>query len=277
MRVATFNLLHGRSLTDGLVGLPRLQDACASIGADVLGLQEVDSDQEVADGAERTAAIATAMGAGQCRFEPALVGTAGATRRPTAAVDYVLGAGQSGYGVALVSRYPVSQWEVIRLAASPMRSPLIVPGTRRIVWMRDEPRVALCARVATPLGEMTIATTHLSFVPGVNVRQLRVVVREMQRLLPPPYVLAGDLNLIGAIPRVVSGWRSLGSAKTYPAPKPAVQFDWLLASGDLPPVTNHAAIELPVSDNRALAVDLGETAETAETDRFEASERSVSP
>ncbi|HVF21161.1 MAG TPA: endonuclease, partial [Mycobacteriales bacterium] len=103
----------------------------------------------------------------------------------------------------------------------------------------------------------TIATTHLSFVPGVNVRQLRTVVREMQRLLPPPYLLAGDLNLIGAIPRAVSGWRSLGSAKTYPSPKPMVQFDWILGTGDLPPVTHAEAIELPVSDHRALAVDLG--------------------
>ncbi len=257
MRVATFNLLHGRSLTDGLVDLPRLTAACASIGADVLGLQEVDRDQERSDGADMTAAVAEAMGAEHWRFEPALIGTPGESWRPAEAEDYVLGVGQSGYGVALVSRWPVSQWEVIRLPVSQVRSPLVVPGTRRVVWLRDEPRVALCARVETPLGAMTIATTHLSFVPGVNVRQLRTLVREVRQLLPPPYILAGDLNLIGAIPRVVSGWRSLGNAKTYPSPKPVVQFDWLLARGGLPEVTRTQALQLPVSDHRALAADLG--------------------
>ncbi|HVF20552.1 MAG TPA: endonuclease/exonuclease/phosphatase family protein, partial [Mycobacteriales bacterium] len=201
MRIATFNLLHGRSLRDGLVDLTRPQAACAQIGADVLGLQEVDRDQERSDGADMAAAVAGAMDAAHWRFEPALIGTPGASWRPAAADDYVLGVGQSGYGVALVSRYPVTRWEAIRLPAARVRSPLVVPGTRRVVWLRDEPRVALCARVETPYGEITIATTHLSFVPGVNVRQLRTVVREMQRLLPPPYLLAGDLNLIGAIPR----------------------------------------------------------------------------
>ena len=257
MRIATCNLLHGRSLSDGLVDLPRLQAACASIGADVLGLQEVDQHQERSDGADLTASIAEAMGAEHWRFEPALIGTPGETWRPAVVDDYVLGSGQAGYGVALVSRYPVSRWEAIRLSASQVRSPLVVPGTRKVVWLRDEPRVALCARVESPLGELTVVTTHLSFVPGVNVRQLRTVVREARRLMPPPYLLAGDLNLIGAVPRVVSGWRSLGSAKTYPAPKPVVQFDWLLASGDLPPVSGLEAIELPISDHRALAADLG--------------------
>jgi endonuclease/exonuclease/phosphatase family metal-dependent hydrolase len=257
VRVATFNLLHGRSLTDGLIDLPRQESACASIGSDVLGLQEVDRDQERSDGADMTAAIARAMDVEHWRFEPALIGTPGAAWRPAAAEDYVLGVGQSGYGVALVSRYPVSRWEVIRLPVSQVRSPLVVPGTRKVVWLRDEPRVALCARVETPLGGMTIATTHLSFVPGVNVRQLRTVVREVRRLLPPPYILAGDLNLIGAIPRVVSGWRSLGSAKTYPSAKPVVQFDWLLARGELPDVARVEALALPVSDHRALAADLG--------------------
>ena len=45
MRLATFNLLHGRSLTDGLVDSDRLAAAVAALDADVLALQEVDRDQ----------------------------------------------------------------------------------------------------------------------------------------------------------------------------------------------------------------------------------------
>ena len=256
MRVATFNLLHGRSLTDGLVDLERLQGACSRIGADVLGVQEVDRDQQRSDGHDLTAAIAEAMGAEHWRFEPAVIGTPGATWRPAVEGDYLLGTGEAGYGVGLVSKWPVSRWDVIRLGAASMRAPVMIPGTRQVVWLRDEPRIALCAVVETPLGPITIATTHLSFVPGANVRQLRRVVREMRLRLPPPYLLAGDLNLIGAVPRLVSGWRSLGAARTYPSRRPRVQLDFVLGSGALPAVTGHEALELPVSDHRALAVDL---------------------
>ena len=42
MRLATFNLLHGRSPADGVVDPDRLVAAVASLDADVLALQEVD-------------------------------------------------------------------------------------------------------------------------------------------------------------------------------------------------------------------------------------------
>lgn len=256
MRVATFNLLHGRSLSDGLVDLGRLREACASIDADVLGLQEVDRDQTRSDGHDLTKEIADATGAEYWRFEPALVGTPGFDWRAAVDGDYLVGTGEAGYGVGLVSRWPVSRWEVIRLPAAKLKSPIMIPGTKKVIWLQDEPRVALCAVVESPIGTMTVATTHLSFVPIVNARQLRTVVREMRRLLPPPYVLAGDLNMIGGFPKLVSGWRSLANAKTYPTHNPSVQFDWILADGDLPPVTGTHALALPMSDHRALAVDL---------------------
>ncbi len=40
MRLATFNLLHGRSLADGLVDPARLTAAVAALDADVLALQD---------------------------------------------------------------------------------------------------------------------------------------------------------------------------------------------------------------------------------------------
>ena len=45
MRLATFNILHGRTVADGVVDLERLRAAVKAIDADVLGLQEVDCDQ----------------------------------------------------------------------------------------------------------------------------------------------------------------------------------------------------------------------------------------
>lgn len=42
MRLATFNILNGRSTKDGTVRLDRLAGAVRTLDADVLGLQEVD-------------------------------------------------------------------------------------------------------------------------------------------------------------------------------------------------------------------------------------------
>ena len=45
MRVATLNLMHGRSIDDGVVDVGRVRDAAMSLDVDVLGLQEVDRGQ----------------------------------------------------------------------------------------------------------------------------------------------------------------------------------------------------------------------------------------
>ena len=252
MRLATFNLLHGRSLTDGRVVPERLAEAARTLDADVVGLQEVDRGQSRSGGADQTEQVARALGAEHWRFVPAIIGTPGGTWR--AAADGEDG-GPPAYGVGFVSRWPVSAWHVVRLPAARVRAPVLLPGTRRVVWLQDEPRVGVVAVLETPLGPMTVGTTHLSFVPGRNGAQLRTLTAAMARL-PGPHVLLGDFNLPGPLPRLLTRWRSLARTPTYPAPEPRVQLDHVLASGELPPVTAVQSLPLPVSDHRALLVQL---------------------
>lgn len=252
MRLATFNLLHGRSLTDGRVVPDRLAQAARTLDADVVGLQEVDRGQLRSGGADQTEQVARALGAEHWRFVPAIVGTPGATWR--AATDEQ-DEGLPAYGVGLVSRWPVRHWQVVRLPAARVRAPVLLPGTRRVIWLQDEPRVGIVASVETPLGPVTVGTTHLSFVPGRNGAQLRTLTAVMASL-PGPRVLLGDFNLPGPLPRLLTRWRALTRTPTYPAPAPRVQLDHVLASGDLPPVTAVSALPLPVSDHRALVVQL---------------------
>lgn len=246
MRLATFNLLNGRSLDDGRVDLDRLQQGIASLDADVLALQEVDCDQPRSHGADLTALAAEAMGAAAHRFAPTMAGLPG-TWQPAA------GAAQGPrYGVALLSRWPVRRWEVLQLDAVPVVVPLVV-GPRRLALVRDEPRAALVAVVAAPDGDVTVVSTHLSFVPGWGTRQLRRVARHV-RAAPGRIALLGDLN---AGPRAVqraSRLTPLVSAATFPAPRPLRQLDHVLVRGL---VGRHArALELPLSDHRALVVDV---------------------
>ena len=77
MRLATFNVLHGRAPSDGRVDLPRLRSAVAALDADVLALQEVDRAQPRSGGADLTALAAEAGGYAETRFAPALTGLHG--------------------------------------------------------------------------------------------------------------------------------------------------------------------------------------------------------
>jgi endonuclease/exonuclease/phosphatase family metal-dependent hydrolase len=278
VRFATFNLLHGvpvldRDRVDGAGSGPAetdpglLQDAVTTLAGDVLALQEVDVAQPRSGGHHQVRLAAAAMAAEHWRFAPSLQGTPGdRTRhwRPPAEGDAARAArGEPTpplYGVGMVSRFPVRQWRSTTFAAAPFSLPLLVPDEPRPRLLRipDEPRAALAAVVETPQGLVTVATAHLSFVPGYNVRQLRAL-QAWLRDLPRPVILLGDLNLPGRLPALLTGWPSLLRAASYPSTKPRIQFDHVLADG-LTAAQRTAAVgqvhRLSVSDHAAVTVDL---------------------
>jgi endonuclease/exonuclease/phosphatase family metal-dependent hydrolase len=251
VRVATFNLLHGMTVADGVVDVDRLRKSVRMLDPDVLGLQEVDRDQARSNGADQTLVAAEAMGAVAFRFVPAIAGTPGEEWQ--AAGDEVA-EGRPAYGIALLSRHPVKEWRVIRLPALRLRSP-IRGHDRRLVLVKDEPRVAVAAVVQAPRGQVTVATTHLSFVPGWNGVQLRRLLAGLAAL-PTPQLLTGDLNIPGPLPRTLARWRPLVVEKTFPVGEPKVQLDHVLGLGDLPAPRAAGAPRLPLSDHRAAYVDL---------------------
>ena len=251
MRLATFNILHGRSPVDGRVDVPRFRDVVASLDADVLGLQEVDRDQPRSSGADLTAVAAEAMGAVAHRFVAALHGTPGTTW------EAATGEGQPGtaaYGIALLSRYPVRSWQVVRLPTLRGRVPVWFPGRRRPVLVTEEPRVAVSADLDTPAGGITVAVTHLSFIPRWNVVQLKRLVRTTAAT-PGPLVLMGDFNLVGDRPAAITGMRPLARANTFPVHAPDRQLDHILARG-VRPRGPASAPEPAMSDHRPLVVDV---------------------
>jgi endonuclease/exonuclease/phosphatase family metal-dependent hydrolase len=246
MRVASFNLLSGLAPSDGRFDLPRMLAAAASLEADVLGIQEVDRLQAATGHVDMTAEIASALGAVDYRFVAALEGVPAQRWHPA---REELPDGPS-YGIGLVSRRPVLAWHVLRLPSLPVYVPFPNPATKRLLWIRDQPRVAIAAE----LDGVTVATTHLSFVAGWNVVQLRKVRRWLQDL-PGPHVLMGDFNLPRSLAVRSTGWTSLVAAKTFPSWNPKVQLDHILTSGGL--VASAAdARALPLSDHCAVTVDL---------------------
>jgi endonuclease/exonuclease/phosphatase family metal-dependent hydrolase len=128
-------------------------------------------------------------------------------------------------------------------------------GPRKILVVHEEPRAAMIAHLDTPLGPLTVANTHLSFVPGWNRVQLRSLARDL-RGFPGPRVLMGDLNMRPPIPSRWTGLRALGGAPTFPADEPRDQLDHILTDDRALCVEECAAPRLPVSDHRALLVDV---------------------
>ncbi|MEU1617131.1 endonuclease/exonuclease/phosphatase family protein [Streptomyces sp. NPDC005722] len=277
MRFATFNVLHGRPITDGrpvpfpggtAAGEP-LARAVASLDADVLALQELDRFQERSGGLDQAAVAAAASGARDWRYASAVHGRSvpGTGWVPDPAEpglhvygprDAAQGDGPPSHGIALVTRLPVREWRARRLSPSPVGLPLRVPGVAGLRMMSDQPRCALAAVLEGARGPFTVVAVHLSFVPGWNVGQL-VAVRRWISGLPRPHLLLGDLNLVGPVPPLVLGgaWRTLARRRTYPSHRPVVQFDHVLAAGvGRAAVRSARAPAVPVSDHRPLVVDL---------------------
>lgn len=246
MRVATFNILHGRTVGDG-VCVSRLQDGVRRLDPDILTLQEVDFEQPRSDRADLTAAAAEAMGAVAHRFVAAIAGTPGATWMAATGLEQP---GTTAYGIALLSRFPATSWQVLRLPRIPVRFPMYLPGPNRVMIVNEEPRAAVIAQLHTPLGALTVANAHLSFVPGWNRRQLRRLTGDL-RGFPGPRVLAGDLNMAPATVHRWSGMRTLAAADTFPAETPDRQLDHILTDdGRLRGVSTTAEL-MPVSDHRS--------------------------
>ena len=251
MRLTTWNTFHGVPGDGGPPSTALLRDSAAALRADVLALQEVDRGQPRSGFADQAAEMAEQVGAVAWRFVPTVYGTP--PRRWRAASAAADEDDASAYGVALLSRHPVLSWHVLRLRPSPFRMP--VRSEDGVTWQGDEPRVAVGAVVQAPAGVMTVVCTHLSFVPGANVAQLRRV-SSWARALPGPRVVLGDLNLPAAVAGRGSGFEVLARARTYPAGRPRLQLDHALGLGGLPPRRHVETRALPVSDHLALSVDL---------------------
>ena len=297
MRLATFNVLHGVPVLGGVPaavrdadrrGAPHVEDdaalraAVVQLAADVIGLQEVDVHQPRSGFTHQVRSVADALDAEHWYFAPTVVGTpgehgwseaderldhasSGSARRPGSSLarSGAVEVRRMGplYGVGLVSRLPVIEWRSTRFDAAPFKLPLMVPtdgGRPRFARVPDEPRAAIAAVIEGPNAPFTVATAHLSFVPGYNVRQLRALRRWLADL-PRPLILLGDFNLPGRIPSRVTEYIELVHQPTYPSFGPRAQLDHMLADGfsahEL--ATSAAQVHLlPVSDHAAVTVDV---------------------
>ncbi|MEE6294559.1 endonuclease/exonuclease/phosphatase family protein [Georgenia wangjunii] len=257
LRVLTLNLQHGRS-ADRDAHAPdaaSLAAALAGLEADVVALQEVDKGQARSSRVDQTRVVAEALGMPWARFAAEFAGNERGLRRRPRPAHVPDG---SGYGVALLSRYPVTSWHVRPLRPGPMRVPRRTGAGWGVAgrYVRVDPaRVCLAAVLATPAGPLSVAVTHLSVDVPTARRQLAESAWAL-RTLPGPHVLLGDLNLTGPDAEAATGMSRLAVADTFTARRPRRQIDHVLGGPGVRAAGPAEVRRLAISDHLALAVGL---------------------
>lgn len=226
MRVATFNIHHGAPAR-GPIDHRAMSQACASLQADVLAVQELDARTPRSRGVNQVARIAVATGS-TAWFEP--------TRR----IGLV-----GRYGIALFARGRLLERRRLDLPCAPGR----------------EPRVAQLARITVGDVEVSVAAAHLQ-----NPREGETppeAIGQLEALLdafcdrPRPWVLLGDLNLeadqAGEL-IAAAGLEPVVAGPTFPAHRPVRHIDWIAVAGAR--VVGSSVPAVMVSDHRPLVADL---------------------
>jgi endonuclease/exonuclease/phosphatase family metal-dependent hydrolase len=270
MRITSWNLLHGMAIPPSPTPTS-LAEAAAKIAEelapDLVGVQECDYWLERSGNAHQIAEIATSIGTPYFAFAPCIIGTPGEKWRKLGDGDQRIIANadssshEGSYGIGIASKVEVVQWHRLDLGNSPIGAPLLIPGDEsgpgkvRPIYIRDEPRVALAATLANGY---TVINTHLSFVPGFNLRQLRKLKRwaaELEKATNTIAIIMGDLNLPKNLPVVGSQWKSLATQATYPSWGAKIQFDYILSKATL--TSQHLpTVFTGVSDHLPLSVEI---------------------
>ena len=262
MRIATFNIEHGEAALGsehhGEVpdarSLVRLADDLRALDIDVLCLQEVDQGQRRSGGLNQAEILSRELGMHQYRFAAFFQGWVGGLRFQPLRSD---AGGRMAFGIATLSRLPVTSWHVNTMGGTLPKLKLREGGggwrpSDRLALV-DTSRTVLAAQVVGPEGSVAVVNTHL--VPDVPLAKRQLVdVLDSLGTLPAPQVLAGDLNL--EPPDVAApGLRPLAAASTFSNARPQRQIDHILGSPEVQVVASGAE-SLSFSDHRLLWADL---------------------
>lgn len=244
-----------------------LASAVKKIAPEVLAIQEVDFLLPRSNSANQVHEIAKSMKAVDWAFAPAIIGTPGEKWRALKDSDesIITAASKShtgGYGIGFASTIPVTAYERIDLGRSLVGMPLLVPsgedgkGKPKFIYVQDEPRVALVAHLENG---WSIINTHLSFVPGVNFKQLNKLKKWAEKSSEETgnkVVIMGDLNLPKNLPVVASTWKSLVTQNTYPSWGAKIQFDYILTKDSMKKLKVIDTTSTGISDHLPITVEI---------------------
>ncbi|MFF9791828.1 endonuclease/exonuclease/phosphatase family protein [Streptomyces bacillaris] len=244
LRVATYNIHAGAGM-DNVFDLDRQADELRLLGADVIGLQEVDRHWGArSEWRDLAGELAERLGM-YVFFAPI----------------YSLGPAQPGgpraeFGVAVLSRYRIvsaENHEITRLSTQdPNPVPAPAPGfAEAVVRVKGRP--------------LHVYVTHLDYRPDPAVRTAQVA--DTRRIMAEDRgakILLGDFNAEPAAPELAPLWEGLTDADpgapTFPARDPVKRIDYVAVAKGTAEVRRAWVPESPApghaSDHRAVVADL---------------------
>lgn len=217
LRVMTYNIHHGEGI-DGKLDLERIAKVILSEKPDLVALQEVDQSSKRAGGVDQVAKLAELTS-----LHPAF----------GKAMSFQGG----GYGVAMLSRWPLQEVKTHALPAD--------AGT--------EPRAALSATItAGNKGpKLQFIVTHVDHRSDSKARAQQV--SKVRELFPPsqaPAILAGDFNDTpesDVIRGLLTEWSDTAAGNellTYPSNPPTSKIDFIF----IRPAAKWRVVETKVVD-----------------------------
>jgi len=197
LRILAYNTHHGEGL-DGMLDLERIAEVIRSADPDVVALQEIDRQ------VERTGGVDQAQVYGEFTGLNPIFG------------DFMPYQG-GHYGMALLSRHPVLEWENVRLP----------PGA--------EPRSTLAARIQIPGSgqEIWVGGIHFYRTREERLAQARTTL-DFFRGVREPVFLVGDFNsqpggaVLTALEEAWNRPEKEGAPFTFPADEPEREIDFIL-------------------------------------------------
>lgn len=230
IRVLVYNIHAGKD-AKGVDNLARVAELVGSTNADIALLQEVDRGTTRSGRVDQPGVLSQLTG-----FNVAFGKT----------LDY-----QGGdYGIAILSRWPISEDTLISLPVNP-------PQARS--GGLYEPRGALRAIIQVPGGSIEIMNTHIDASREDFYRRQEMTTLLQLAALRRPTLVGGDLNAEpgSAVIEMVRGsplrdaWAECGSGSglSYPADKPVKRIDYLLVPSGWRCVSG-SVIETEASDHR---------------------------
>jgi endonuclease/exonuclease/phosphatase family metal-dependent hydrolase len=237
IRVASFNIRRGTDATDR-VRLRELRQACESLDADILGLQEVERGRWSSRLLDQSAYVARRQ-----RYAHVF-----ASARP--------GRWLQGYGNALLARGKIHDVDI-----------------RTLPRLSDrQQRVALLASVELQALSLSVAVTHLQHYPARFHHLPEEAPQQLETLLewfeerPKPRLLLADLNLTpNRVQSVLAdaGFVLATTGPASPADAPVRQVDYIAVDG-LDVVASWVANATSVSDHRPVVAELSPSRSTGD-------------
>ena len=221
-----------------------LETVASIIGeADVAAVQEVGLDWIEGEGGNQAQKLSKLSGLGHFRFAASLTVRPGSN--PPELTPAPTPEDRPGWGVALLSRFPLGPWTRHRL---PKRE--------------DSQRCILSGTVVTPKGPVSVLVTQLSPKQRDKQAQVGALLRHAQTQATPLMIL-GDLSATLDDPVLQQLNISLVNAAgeypqpTYPASAPDVAIDHIYISNEIQVITPSMALPMMGSHHLPVMARLG--------------------